>query len=151
MGFFLGFFCFFSFLTFFLVPPPLPRKKKNTKQWLCPECAKKVLAASGPQTPERSVKSEKGTVRAGKGVVKNEDGGVRGAGDDEAARKAAEQQALRLAALAVLDESSEDNAKVGWVGWVGGWVVGRSGRGIIDTMNTAVSCRVCFVLFYLLL
>lgn len=62
-----------------------------------------------------------------KGVVKAENGAggqARGGGDDvdpegkddEAARaeaaKAAEQHALRLAALAVLDESSEDQAKV---------------------------------------
>lgn len=72
----------------------------------------KLLAASGPQSPDvKDAKSEK------RGPVKDEVGDINSGGQaaearDEAKKKAAEQHALRMAALAVLEESSEDNAKV---------------------------------------
>lgn len=84
------------------------------KKWLCPNCAKKVIAAADSEETESS-SAEANDAANGKGTAASSSSSPSlssAAAAADAARKEKEMDELRLAALAVLDESSEDPGDV---------------------------------------
>lgn len=88
-------------------------------QWLCPKCvAKEESEKNGANGSAARPKAERASVGSPKSQIAPAEGGVAKKEADETAEARTkaeldEQQALRLAALAVLEEESEESEKVG--------------------------------------